>query len=159
MPDGASTANPQGPRTEDPYDLQRFVRAQEPVIDHAREELRAGRKTSHWMWFVFPRLRGLGFSTMAQFYGIASEDEAVAYLDHAVMGPRLIECTGLVLSHHGRSLHAIFGSPDDMKFHSCMTLFHVASTGREPVLDRALQHYFEGRRDPKTLSLLGRNGD
>jgi uncharacterized protein (DUF1810 family) len=96
---------------------------------------------------------------MAHFYGIASEDEAVAYLDHDLLGPRLIECTGLVLSHHGRSLHAIFGSPDDMKFRSCMTLFHLAGNGREPVFDRALQHFFEGRMDPKTLALLGRNGD
>jgi uncharacterized protein (DUF1810 family) len=107
----------------DPFDLNRFVIAQAPVFAAALDELKAGRKRSHWMWFIFPQLRGLGHSSMAEFYGISSLDEGRAYLAHPLLGPRLILCTETVLALQGRSLHAIFGSPDDMKFRSSMTLF------------------------------------
>src|SRR6202046_3699066 len=111
----------------DPYDLQRFVDAQAPVIEQVRDELARGHKRSHWMWFVFPQIAGLGFSAMAQKYAIASLDEAQAYLRHPVLGPRLEGCTRLVLAVDGRSAHDIFGSPDDMKFRSSMTLFSQAA--------------------------------
>src|SRR3954470_11053477 len=104
----------------DPFDLARFVAAQAPVFDAVLAELKAGRKRSHWMWFVFPQLKGLGASTTAQFYGIGSLAEARAYLAHPVLGPRLEACTRAVLQADGSSLHAIFGSPDDLKFVSCM---------------------------------------
>ena len=136
------------------FDLDRFLRAQEPVITEVRAELKAGLKTTHWMWFVFPQLAGLGFSQRAQFYGIASLEEARAYLAHPVLGPRLLECTGLVNSVEGRTAHDIFGSPDDMKFRSSMTLFALADPGA-PVFGTALEGYFEGRRDRRTLDLLG----
>src|SRR4029077_21032235 len=105
------------------FDLKRFLDAQAPVIDRVRSELRAGAKRSHWMWFVFPQIAGLGHSAMAQRYAIASLDEAKAYAAHPVLGARLRECTALVLAVEDKSVHAIFGSPDDLKFHSCMTLF------------------------------------
>ena len=136
------------------FDLDRFVRAQEPVIAQVRAELKAGRKATHWMWFVFPQLAGLGSSQNAQFYGIASLDEARAYLAHPVLGPRLIECTGLVNAVEGRTAHDTFGSPDDMKFRSSMTLFALADPA-EPAFGTALQKYFGGRRDTRTLELLG----
>jgi uncharacterized protein (DUF1810 family) len=136
------------------FDLDRFVRAQEPVIAQVRAELGAGRKLTHWMWFVFPQLSGLGFSHYAQFYGISSLDEARAYLGHAVLGPRLVECTGLVNAVAGRTAHDIFGSPDDLKFHSSMTLFSVAGPD-EPAFRAALSKYFGGKRDSRTLDLLG----
>jgi uncharacterized protein (DUF1810 family) len=136
------------------FDLERFVRAQEPVMTQVRAELKAGRKTSHWMWFVFPQLAGLGFSHRAQFYGIASLDEAKAYLAHPELGPRLVECTDLVNAVEGRSTHDMFGSPDDMKFHSSMTLFALADPDA-PAFGTALEGYFEGRRDRHTLDLLG----
>src|SRR6478672_8846533 len=107
----------------DPHDLQRFVDAQADVYEDVVDELRAGHKASHWMWFVFPQLRGLGHSPTAQHYGIASLDEARAYLAHPVLGDRLRECTRLVLRVDGRNARAIFGSPDDFKFRSCMTLY------------------------------------
>lgn len=136
------------------FDLDRFARAQEPVIAQVRVELKAGRKSTHWMWFVFPQLAGLGFSQNAQFYGIASLDEARAYLAHAVLGPRLVECTRLVNAVRGRTAHEIFGSPDDMKFRSSMTLFARASP-EEPAFGEALERYFEGLRDRRTLELIG----
>src|SRR5438046_2651703 len=110
---------------DDPYDLERFVAAQNAghTYDHAVEELGRGRKTSHWMWFVFPQIAGLGMSPMSQRFAIQSLDEARAYLANPVLGPRLVECVRLVLSQDGKSAHDIFGSPDDMKFHSCLTLF------------------------------------
>src|ERR1700761_5048249 len=112
---------------DDPHDLQRFVDAQAPVWPQVREELRRGRRASHWMWFVFPQLRGLGHSAMAQRYAIASLEEARAYLAHPVLGARLHECTALVLAAKNRTLAQIFGAPDDMKFCSSMTLFcHAA---------------------------------
>jgi uncharacterized protein (DUF1810 family) len=139
------------------FDLDRFVRAQEPVIAEVRAELKAGRKATHWMWFVFPQLAGLGFSHRAQFYGIASLDEARAYLAHPVLGPRLAECTELVNAVEGRTAHDIFGSPDDMKFRSSMTLFALAAP-EEPLFTAALAKYFGGERDGRTLELLGTRG-
>jgi uncharacterized protein (DUF1810 family) len=138
----------------DAYDLNRFVEAQESVYPRVCSELRAGRKASHWMWFVFPQIRGLGYSAMAQRYAIASLPEAKAYLAHAILGPRLRECTQLVCAVDGRSIHEIFGSPDDLKFRSCMTLFgHLA--GDESVFREALQKYFNGEPDERTLDLIG----
>ena len=140
------------------FDLERFVLAQEPVITQVRSELKAGRKTTHWMWFVFPQLAGLGFSHRSRFYAIASLDEATAYIAHPVLGPRLVECTELVNASEGRSAHDIFGSPDDLKFHSSMTLFSLADPD-EPVFGAALAKYFGGRRDQRTLELLGEAQD
>jgi len=134
-------------------DLQRFVDAQEPRIADAMAELRAGRKRTHWMWFVFPQLRGLGRSAMASAYGIASLDEARAYLAHPILGPRLRQCTQRVLDVDGRDAHALFGSPDDLKFCSCMRLFAHAAGGRS-VFVAALDRFFDGRPDPATLRLL-----
>ena len=137
---------------DDPFDLQRFVDAQEPVYRQVCGELAAGRKTSHWMWFVFPQLKGLGRSATAQHYGIGSAAEARAYWDHPLLGPRLQQCTELVLAVEGRSAHEIFGTPDDLKFRSCMTLF-ARATG-EALFTRALDKYFGGQPDPATLELL-----
>jgi uncharacterized protein (DUF1810 family) len=133
-------------------DLTRFVEAQAPVWTHVLAQLRAGRKQSHWMWFVFPQIAGLGHSAMARHFAIASPIEARAYLDHAMLGPRLIEATGLVLAVEGRSAHAIFGSPDDLKFRSSMTLFDaIAPNG---IFAAALEKYFNGERDAATLAKL-----
>ena len=138
-------------------DLQRFVDAQEPRIADAMAELRAGRKRTHWMWFVFPQLRGLGHSQMAWHFGIASRDEAVAYLAHPVLGPRLREGVEIVLGVRGRTAHEIFGSPDALKLLSCLTLFSEAERGQgNGVFDRALRQYFAGQPDPATLELLAK---
>jgi len=138
----------------DPFDLQRFLDAQAPVYPRVCDELRAGRKASHWMWFVFPQVGGLGFSSMSQRYAISGREEARAYEDHPVLGARLRECTALVLAVEGRGAHAIFGSPDDVKFRSCMTLF--AECAADPSLYReALDKYFDGSPDQRTLQLLG----
>ncbi|GAC1347937.1 MAG: DUF1810 domain-containing protein [Acetobacteraceae bacterium] len=134
-------------------DLDRFVRAQDPVIAQVRRELASGHKTSHWMWFVFPQLAGLGQSAMSRRYALASLTDARAYLGHPVLGPRLLECSNLVNAVAGRSAHAIFGSPDDMKFHSSMTLFAAAEPGPS-VFATALDKYFAAVRDPRTTSLL-----
>ena len=139
---------------DDPFQLQRFVAAQDGVFDRVREELRAGRKRSHWMWFIFPQIAGLGVSPMAQFYALASLDEARAYLAHPLLGPRLRECAELVLRVEGRSLLDIFGDPDRMKFRSSMTLFERAAP-LEPVFAAALDKYCGGLRDPATLDRLG----
>jgi uncharacterized protein (DUF1810 family) len=136
----------------DPFDLERFVRAQDPVYGDIQEELTRGRKQSHWMWFVFPQVAGLGFSAMSQRYAIASRAEASAYLAHPILGPRLIECTRLVLAVEGRTINAILGAPDDAKFRSSMTLFDAVSD--EPVFDEALARYFSGDRDQATLDIL-----
>jgi uncharacterized protein (DUF1810 family) len=140
---------------DDVFNLQRFVAAQEPVFAAVVKELAAGQKRSHWMWFVFPQLRGLGQSSTAQFYGITSLDEAHAYLAHPELGPRLIACTRRVLAIDGRSLNAIFGSPDDMKFRSSMTLFALASRQADNVFCRALQRFCDGTVDDRTTELLG----
>ena len=139
---------------DDPFDLERFATAQAPVYATALAELRAGRKRSHWMWFVFPQLRGLGSSTMATFYGIGSLDEARAYLAHAVLGPRLVECTQALLALGDGRLRDILGSIDAVKFGSSMTLFERASDGRAPVFRQALDRFCEGRRDDRTLAAL-----
>lgn len=138
---------------EDLHNLRRFVEAQDPVIDGVLAELREGRKRSHWMWFVFPQIAGLGHSAMARHYAIASAEEAAAYLAHPVLGPRLRECTGLVNAIEGRSIEQIFGFPDDMKFRSSMTLFAEA-TGDNDEFVAALAKYFDGRPDPSTLEQL-----
>lgn len=140
--------------TEDPHDLARFLAAQEHVIGAALAELRAGRKRTHWMWFVFPQARGLGTSPMAERYGIASLAEARAYLAHPVLGPRLVACTEAVLAHAGTPLRAIFGTPDDLKFRSSMTLFAAAALRDDGQFERALDLFCEGRRDERTLALI-----
>ena len=136
----------------DPFDLERFLRAQEPVFRAVLGELGQGRKRTHWMWFVFPQIAGLGFSAMSQRYAIGSRAEAEAYLAHPVLGPRLIECTRLVLAVQGRTINAILGAPDDAKFRSSMTLFGEVSD--EPVFGEALARYFAGERDDATLEIL-----
>lgn len=138
----------------DPHDLERFVIAQEPTYEQVSTELRAGRKTTHWMWFIFPQLRDLGQSPTAKLYGIASREEAAAYLQHPVLGPRLKECVGLVLAISGRNAHAIFGSPDDLKFRSSMSLF-AAVAPKEPIFKEALEKYYGGKPDPRTFALIG----
>jgi uncharacterized protein (DUF1810 family) len=138
---------------DDPHDLQRFVDAQAPVIDRVRDELAQGRKRSHWMWFIFPQIAGLGFSAMAQRYAISSLDEAEAYLRHPILGPRLEDCTRLVLAIGSRSAHDIFGSPDDMKFRSSVTLFSRAAPAGS-IFEEALRRYFTGEPDEETLRWL-----
>ncbi|MGB5080613.1 MAG: DUF1810 domain-containing protein [Burkholderiales bacterium] len=137
----------------DPFDLQRFVEAQAPVYERVCPELRAGRKQSHWMWFVFPQIEGLGSSAMARRFAITSREEAAAYLAHPMLGPRLIECTRLVNLIEGRSIAQIFGSPDDMKFRSSMTLFARVAP-QIPVFAEALEKYFQGKPDSLTLERL-----
>ena len=133
--------------------LQRFVTAQDPVYADVRDELAAGRKRSHWMWFVFPQLQGLGHSATAQYYGIESRQEATAYWQHPLLGTRLRQCTALVLATRGKSAHDIFGTPDDLKFRSCMTLFAAVAPAK-PLFEQALARFFGGRPDEKTLALL-----
>jgi uncharacterized protein (DUF1810 family) len=137
----------------DPYDLQRFVDAQNPVFEQVCSELREGRKEGHWMWFVFPQLKGLGHSWMASRYGITSREEAKAYLQHPILGPRLRECTGLVNLVEGRKIEQIFGYPDNLKFRSSMTLFARVAADNE-VFVNALQKYFGGEHDRLTLARL-----
>ena len=136
-------------------DLERFVRAQDGsgTYDRALAELRAGLKTSHWMWFVFPQVAGLGSSTMAQRYAIGSLEEARDYLAHPVLGPRLTECAEAILSHSDRTAHDILGSPDDVKLRSSMTLF-VLAAGPGSVFQRVLDAFFDGEMDPRTVDLL-----
>ena len=138
---------------EDPHLLQRFLDAQDPVFDTVRAELERGRKASHWMWFVFPQIAGLGHSAMARRYAIASLAEAQAYLAHPVLGPRLRTCAGLVNAVQGRSIGEILGHPDDLKFQSCMTLFRLAAPD-DDVFRHALDKYFGGQEDAATLSRL-----
>jgi uncharacterized protein (DUF1810 family) len=137
----------------DPFDLKRFVDAQAPVYGNVVGELRDGRKRSHWMWFVFPQLRGLGGSPTAVHYGISSLDEARAYLDHDVLGPRLRECARLVNEVQGRSAGQIFGSPDDLKLCSSMTLFARATEDNQDFI-AVLDKYYDGRQDQLTLQRL-----
>jgi uncharacterized protein (DUF1810 family) len=142
---------------DDPYHLDRFVTAQEPVIATVVDELRAGHKRSHWMWFVFPQLRGLGTSSMAQLFGIGSLAEAQAYLAHPVLGARLRECCTLILQVPQRSAREILGSPDDLKFRSCLTLFWLAEP-QEPLFRACLDRFYRGEPDPRTLALCGTMG-
>jgi uncharacterized protein (DUF1810 family) len=143
-------------RVSDSYDLARFVEAQDArgTYGRALAELRAGAKQSHWMWFVFPQLAGLGASPMAQRYAIASRDEAAAYLAHPVLGPRLRDCVAAVNAVDGRTAHEIFGSPDDLKFHSCLTLFAHATADNAGFLT-ALAKYYGGAFDPASMRRLG----
>lgn len=142
-------------------DLQRFLDAQDApaggttIYEHALAELRAGAKRTHWMWFVFPQLAGLGRSPTARFYAIAGLDEARAYLAHPVLGPRLVEAVEAINALPGRDAHAVFGGPDDLKLRSCLTLFHLADPD-EPAFTRALEKYFAGRADPLTLEALSK---
>ena len=133
--------------------FHRFLAAQEPVFDSVLAELRAGRKSSHWIWFIFPQIAGLGHSAMAQQFAITSLDEANAYLQHPVLGPRLRECTQLVLDVEGRSAEEIFDYPDNLKFRSCMTLFMAATTDNT-IFKNALLKYFDGEPDQMTLDIL-----
>ena len=137
----------------DPFDLRRFVDAQERVYDTVLAELRSGTKRSHWIWFVFPQLRGLGRSATAQRYGISSLDEARAYLAHPVLGPRLRKCTGLVAAIDGRSVEEIFGWPDNLKVRSSMTLF-ARATDDNTVFRGVLDKFYGGEEDPATVELL-----
>lgn len=145
-------ANPQT-SSRDPYNLERFVLAQARVIDHVLSELKAGYKQSHWMWFIFPQIQGLGRSSISVEYAIAGREEANAYLHHSILGPRLKECTRLILATEGRLANEIFGSPDDMKFRSSMTLFAQVSPD-DDVFQRALEKYFNGIPDRLTLDRL-----
>jgi uncharacterized protein (DUF1810 family) len=137
----------------DKYNLQRFLRAQDHVYDAVLDELRAGGKSSHWMWFIFPQITGLGRSGTAQTFAIASLDEAKAYLQHPVLGSRLRECTQLVINVDGRSAEQIFGYPDHLKFRSCLTLCMTATTENKVFRD-ALLKYFDGKPDTLTLDIL-----
>lgn len=137
----------------DPYNLQRFVDAQNPVFERVCAELRAGRKTSHWMWFIFPQIRGLGHSPTALHFAISSLEEAQAYLQHSVLAPRLRNCTTLVNAVRNSTAEQIFGYPDYLKFCSCMTLFVSASADRQ-VFQQALDKFFAGEPDPLTLAQL-----
>ena len=137
----------------DPYDLDRFVQAQAPDYDRALSELRDGKKRSHWMWYIFPQIEGLGTSPMSQRYSIKSAAEARAYLDHPVLGPRLRECAAVVRDIVGHSAPEIFGSPDDQKLRSCATLF--AAVSDDDVFEQVLQKYFDGQPDTETLRRLG----
>jgi uncharacterized protein (DUF1810 family) len=137
------------------YDLDRFVRAQDPVLAAVRSELRAGRKQSHWMWFIFPQVAGLGRSDLAQKYAINSSDEAAAYLAHPVLGAHLRECAALVLAIEDKDIGEIFGSPDDRKFQSSMTLFADIAPD-EAVFQACLDKYFDGRSDPATMEFLSK---
>jgi uncharacterized protein (DUF1810 family) len=141
------------PTLSDTFNLNRFVQAQAGIYDHAYGELVAGKKRSHWMWFVFPQIAGLGHSPMAQRYAIGCAEEAAEYLAHDVLGPRLERCTDAMLAHGSQSAKAILGSPDDLKFQSCMTLFGAVSSGRS-VFEQALETFFGGLPDQGTLSRL-----
>lgn len=137
----------------DPFELSRFIAAQEPIYAQALAEVRSGRKTSHWMWFVFPQIVGLGSSAMAQRYAISGADEARTYLAHPMLGHRLSECAEALLGVEGRSAFEIFGSPDDMKLKSSMTLFAEVSAP-DSAFGKVLDRYYEGQKDPRTLELL-----
>ena len=137
----------------DRYELERFVEAQEGVYAQALGELMAGRKTGHWMWFIFPQIAGLGRSPMAQRFAISSLEEARGYLQHRVLGTRLRECTQAAVDVEGTTAHEIFGFPDDMKFRSCMTLFARAASEAE-IFRKALEKYFGGEEDGLTVEKL-----
>jgi uncharacterized protein (DUF1810 family) len=147
------TAPPGPPAADDPHDLRRFVDAQAACYPQVLAELNAGRKRTHWMWFVFPQLAGLGASPTARRFAIASLAEARAYLAHPQLGTRLRECAQAMLRHRGRSAHEILGSPDDLKLKSCATLFARVAPA-DPVFERLLTAFYDGERDARTLQLL-----
>lgn len=151
---GYSRAVTDAATAPDPYNLKRFVDAQDPVYDTVLGELRAGRKRTHWMWFVFPQLRGLGHSPTAVHFGIASRAEAQAYLDHPVLGPRLRECTRLVLAVDGRTAREVFGSPDDLKLRSSMTLFAHTDSDSGADFAAVLEKFYGGEEDAATVERL-----
>jgi len=136
-------------------DFQRFLDAQEPVYEQVLRELRAGNKTSHWMWFIFPQLRDLGRSSTARFYGIENRTDAMQYLAHPVLGPRLKQCAQIMLTHKGRSAQDILHDPDYLKFRSCMTLFQLADP-TEPIFKETLDAFYRGLPDDMTEQLLNR---
>jgi uncharacterized protein (DUF1810 family) len=139
----------------DPFNLQRFIDAQQSIYDDVRRELKEGRKYSHWMWFIFPQIKGLGYSSMAREFAISSREEATAYLEHPILGQRLEECARLAVAINGRSIEDIFGYPDYMKFRSSMTLFSQVAPERE-IFRECLQKYFAGEPDPATLAELSK---
>ena len=145
----AETTRDQG----DPFDLARFTSAQEAVYGRALAEIRGGDKRSHWMWFIFPQIDGLGFSPTAKHYAIKSAEEARQYLAHPLLGPRLLECAEAVLAVEGRSASQIFGSPDDLKLKSCMTLFESVA-GQGSIFGQVLDKYYEEKRDTSTQEIL-----
>jgi uncharacterized protein (DUF1810 family) len=138
----------------DPFQLSRFVEAQAPVYEAVLRELAAGRKRSHWMWFIFPQLTGLGSSSMAQIFGISGLAEARAYLAHPILGPRLMACTDAMLRLEGQSLRTTLGSPDDLKFRSSMTLFDRSMRGQETLFSKALAQFCDAEPDARTLERL-----
>jgi uncharacterized protein (DUF1810 family) len=138
---------------DDPFNLQRFVDAQAPVYAQVLQELAAGRKQSHWMWFVFPQIAGLGLSSTSVFYAISSLDEVKAYVAHPILGPRLVECAGLVFAVNGKTARQVFGAVDEAKFRSSMTLF-VSAAPDERTFRQCLEKYFAGAPDPATLAKL-----
>jgi uncharacterized protein (DUF1810 family) len=138
---------------QDLFNLGRFVSAQSAVFSHVFAELQSGEKRSHWIWFIFPQIKGLGHSPQAQYYGISSLAEATAYAQHPILGSRLQQCTQLVLDVEGRTINQILGSPDDLKFRSSMTLFSRAAADT-PIFNQALEKYFAGEPDPLTLEHL-----
>ncbi len=140
---------------DDPYDLQRFISAQEGVYERALAELQSGKKRSHWMWFIFPQVEGLGQSPTSKYYAITSAAEAREYLAHPLLGTRLHECAEAVLILEGRSASEVFGFPDDLKFRSCMTLF-AEIAGADSVFARVLRQVFDDQRDRQTLEFLSR---
>ncbi|RXH58072.1 DUF1810 domain-containing protein [Granulicella sibirica] len=143
--------------TDDAFHLNRFLEAQSGFYAQARAELAAGQKHSHWMWFIFPQIQGLGSSSVAQRYAVTDLTEAKAYLAHPTLGPRLRECTGLVNAIENRTLAEVFGYPDDLKFHSCITLFaHAASLPEDQVFQEALANYFQNKPDQATIARLHR---
>jgi uncharacterized protein (DUF1810 family) len=148
-----STGRPEKPAMDDPFNLKRFVEAQSAEYEDALAELRAGQKRSHWIWFIFPQMKGLGRSSASEYYGIASLAEAEAYLRHPLLGPRLAECTAAVNRIAGRSIDEIFGFPDNLKFLSSMTLFARAAEDNR-IFQTALDRYFNGEPDSKTIALL-----
>lgn len=141
------------PQASDPFDLNRFIEAQQGSYDVALAEIRAGHKRTHWMWYIFPQVAGLAFSSMSQKYAIQSVAEANAYLQHPILGPRLIACTQAALAVEGKSANQIFGSPDDLKLKSSATLFTAVSP-EGSVFERLLEKYYQGQRDERTLKLL-----
>jgi len=141
--------------SDDPFDLNRFLDAQEDSYEQALSELQHGQKDSHWMWYIFPQFDGLGMSSMSRKYSIKSLNEAKAYLAHPVLGARLVECAETVLKTQGKSVSEIFGYPDDLKFHSSVTLFAQVSP-EDSVFHRVLMQCFEGKRDSRTLQIIGK---
>jgi uncharacterized protein (DUF1810 family) len=135
------------------YDLDRFLSAQAMHYDQALAEIKAGQKKSHWIWYIFPQLHGLGFSSNATYYGLRDLHEAIAYLKHPMLGPRLVEISKALLMHTGKSPVQIMGSPDDMKLRSCMTLFSLVP-GADPVFSEVLATFFSGQKDGKTIAMV-----